>query len=104
MASTSPNVKLVPLGKDGPLVPQLGFGLMGMSYAVYGAALSDEERFKILDRAWEIGARFWDSAEFVILLFLLFLSHTFFLYQLIMLLIFAVNHFTNSAYHFQTPS
>ncbi|KAF2498732.1 Aldo/keto reductase [Lophium mytilinum] len=56
-------VKLVPLGKNGPSVPQLGFGLMGMSYDSYGSIPSDEERFAILDRAYELGARFWDSSD-----------------------------------------
>lgn len=35
---------------------------MGLS-AFYGAAESDEERFKVLDRAYEIGALNWDSAD-----------------------------------------
>ncbi len=55
-------VLLHKLGKDGPDVPALGFGLMGMS-GFYGSFPSDEERFVILDRAYELGARFWDSAE-----------------------------------------
>jgi aryl-alcohol dehydrogenase-like predicted oxidoreductase len=59
------SIKSVPLrklGKNGPSVPALGFGLMGMSFA-YGTIPSDEERFKVLDRAVELGATFWDSAE-----------------------------------------
>jgi len=59
------SVKPVPLrklGKDGPNVPALGFGLMGMSVA-YGTVPSDEDRFKILDRAVGLGATFWDSSE-----------------------------------------
>ena len=55
--------KLHALGKNGPLVPALGFGLMGMSYQVYGIPPSDEERFSILDRACELGSTFWDTAE-----------------------------------------
>lgn len=55
-------IPLKPLGKNGPLVPQLGFGLMGLS-AFYGETLPDEERFKVLDRAYELGCTFWDSAE-----------------------------------------
>jgi aryl-alcohol dehydrogenase-like predicted oxidoreductase len=55
-------VPLSKLGKNGPDVPALGFGLMGMSFA-YGTIPSDEERFKILDRAVELGATFWDSSE-----------------------------------------
>lgn len=50
------------LGRNGPQVTALGFGAMGLSIA-YGAPESDEERFKILDRAHELGQRFWDSAD-----------------------------------------
>jgi hypothetical protein len=50
------------LGKNGPEVTALGFGLMGLS-AFYGTPEPDEERFKVLDRAHELGARNWDSAD-----------------------------------------
>lgn len=50
------------LGKEGPEVCALGFGLMGLS-AFYGKPESDEERFKVLDRALELGQNFWDSAD-----------------------------------------
>lgn len=50
------------LGKNGPEIPAVGLGLMGLSIA-YGTAPSDEERFKVLDRAHELGARNWDSSE-----------------------------------------
>ncbi|KAH7147188.1 aldo/keto reductase [Dactylonectria estremocensis] len=50
------------LGKNGPKVTALGFGLMGLSVA-YGSAGSDEDRFKVLDCAWEMGAVHWDSAD-----------------------------------------
>lgn len=35
---------------------------MGLS-GFYGKPDSDEERFKILDRAYEMGETFWDSAD-----------------------------------------
>ncbi|KAL8737495.1 MAG: hypothetical protein Q9181_001625 [Wetmoreana brouardii] len=50
------------LGKNGPQVAALGFGAMGLS-AFYGAPAPDEERFKLLDRAYELGETFWDSAD-----------------------------------------
>lgn len=51
------------LGKNGPCVPALGYGLMGLSHDTYGSIPSDEECFAILDRAYELGARSWDSSE-----------------------------------------
>jgi len=60
---TSKTVPLRQLGKNGPKVAALGYGLMGLSYEMYGSVASDEERFIILDRAYELGATFWDSAE-----------------------------------------
>lgn len=50
------------LGNNGPLVPALGFGCMGLSYS-YGPVGDDESRFKVLDRALELGATFWDSSD-----------------------------------------
>lgn len=50
------------LGRDGPQVNRLGFGLMGLS-VFYGAAKPDSERLAVLDRAHELGERFWDSAD-----------------------------------------
>lgn len=61
MADKSP--PLHQLGKGGPSIPALGYGLMGLSHETYGSIPSDEERFAILDRAYELGARFWDSSE-----------------------------------------
>jgi aryl-alcohol dehydrogenase-like predicted oxidoreductase len=69
------------LGKDGPQVTAIGFGLMYVTHsaklyneetnqascfcrglsAFYGKVGSDEERFEILDRAYELGETFWDS-------------------------------------------
>ncbi|KAL6707226.1 hypothetical protein ACN47E_004773 [Coniothyrium glycines] len=51
-----------PLGHDGPQVTRLGLGLMGLS-AFYGAAKPDPERLAVLDRAHELGERFWDSSD-----------------------------------------
>ena len=50
------------LGKNGPQVAALGFGAMGLS-AFYGATEPDEERFKFLDKAYEMGETNWDSAD-----------------------------------------
>lgn len=50
------------LGASGPVVPAMSFGLMSLGGA-YGAAGTDEERFKVLDTAYEIGARHWDDAD-----------------------------------------
>ena len=50
------------LNSKGPQVTALGFGAMGLS-AFYGKPESDEERFRVLDRAYELGETFWDSAD-----------------------------------------
>ncbi|KPM44824.1 hypothetical protein AK830_g1743 [Neonectria ditissima] len=68
-------------GKNGPKIPAIGFGLMGMSIG-YGTTesvslapssqiidvltiptSSDEERLKLLDRVWELGCTNWDTAD-----------------------------------------
>ncbi|KAF1942334.1 aldo/keto reductase-like protein [Clathrospora elynae] len=51
-----------PLGRDGPQVNRLGFGLMGLS-AFYGEPKPDSERLAVLDRAYELGEHFWDSSD-----------------------------------------
>ncbi|KAH8901443.1 Aldo/keto reductase [Thozetella sp. PMI_491] len=50
------------LGKNGPSIPAMGFGLMTIAGA-YGDGPSEEEQFKILDRACEMGNIFWDTAD-----------------------------------------
>ncbi|KAL4786598.1 NADP-dependent oxidoreductase domain-containing protein [Aspergillus varians] len=50
-----------PLGKNGPEVPRLGFGAMGLSY-FYGPLKPDSERLALLDKAYELGETFWDTA------------------------------------------
>lgn len=50
------------LGNNGPQVSALGFGAMGLS-SFYGKVEADEERFKLLDRAYELGQTHWDSAD-----------------------------------------
>ncbi|KAI2464081.1 Aldo/keto reductase [Annulohypoxylon bovei var. microspora] len=51
------------LGKDGPLVPRIGFGTMGLAMS-YGKPLPDEQRFELLDHAHKIGDTFWDTSDF----------------------------------------
>ncbi|KAK3172838.1 hypothetical protein OEA41_006163 [Lepraria neglecta] len=67
----SPRLPTCQLGKNGPPVTALGFGAMGLSWlgayrqrtaTLYGAAPSDEERFKVLDRVYDLGCKFWDTA------------------------------------------
>lgn len=48
------------LGKNGPEVTALGLGLMGLG-SFYGAPKPDAERLALLDKAYELGARNWDS-------------------------------------------
>ena len=72
-----------PLGRNGPQIPRLGFGMMGLScglphnqpgsypakkannsryLAFYGVPAADEERFELLNRVYELGCVHWDSA------------------------------------------
>ncbi|KFY90787.1 hypothetical protein V500_04952 [Pseudogymnoascus sp. VKM F-4518 (FW-2643)] len=60
--TTSPEVVLRQLGKLGPLVPRLGVGLMNLS-GVYSVPGPDAERLEFLDAAYEMGERFWDTAD-----------------------------------------
>lgn len=58
----STSVPLKPMGRNGPLVPVLGFGAMGIS-GFYGTTENDTERFKVLDRAHSLGLHHWDTAD-----------------------------------------
>ncbi|KAJ9157841.1 Aldo-keto reductase yakc [Pleurostoma richardsiae] len=62
MAGSLPTRKL---GKTGPEVPVPGLGLMGIStaYGKPGGTRLEEERLAVLDRAWELGCRHWDTAD-----------------------------------------
>ena len=40
----------------------VGFGAMGMS-AFYGPTKAEEENFKVLTRAADMGVTFWDTAD-----------------------------------------
>ena len=51
-----------PLGRNGPLVPRLGLGLMGAS-GTYGKKFSEKERLEFLDQAYARGERFWDTGK-----------------------------------------
>ncbi|KAG4027842.1 hypothetical protein MFRU_026g00240 [Monilinia fructicola] len=57
-----PHLPTRKLGRYGPDVVAQGFGTMGLS-AFYGSTQSDEERFKVLDRAYQLGQTNWDSAD-----------------------------------------
>jgi aryl-alcohol dehydrogenase-like predicted oxidoreductase len=58
----SPQLPTRKRGKNGPKIVAEGFGLMGLS-VFYGKPESDEQRFKVLDRALELGQTNWDSAD-----------------------------------------
>lgn len=49
------------LGTDGPQIPELGLGCMGMS-EFYGET-DDAQSLAVLDRAYELGVRMFDTAD-----------------------------------------
>ena len=67
------------LGKNGPQVTAMGYGAMGLvnrfcpihqcqhaditQSAFYGKPKPDEERFQLLDKCYNDGELFWDSAD-----------------------------------------
>jgi aryl-alcohol dehydrogenase-like predicted oxidoreductase len=51
-----------PMGKNGPQVHRVGFGLMGLS-SFYGEVKPDNERLALLDKVYELGEYHWDSAD-----------------------------------------
>ncbi|OCL09977.1 Aldo/keto reductase [Glonium stellatum] len=57
-----PKLPTRPLGKNGPQIPRLGLGLVGLS-GVYGLAGSDTERLAFLDEVYKRGETFWDTAD-----------------------------------------
>ncbi|RFU81138.1 aldo-keto reductase [Trichoderma arundinaceum] len=62
MSAAIPKIVTRALGRNGPQVPRLGLGLMGLS-GHYGLPAPDEERMAFLDQAYELGERFWDTSD-----------------------------------------
>jgi hypothetical protein len=60
--SASKELPTRPLGKNGPLLPRLGLGLMSNS-GNYGLPASDGVRFAFLDEAHKLGETFWDTGK-----------------------------------------
>ncbi|KAM0350640.1 hypothetical protein ACHAPU_003126 [Fusarium lateritium] len=57
-----PSLPTRPLGHNGPQVPRIGLGLMGIS-VFYGPAKPEAERMALLDNAHKLGETFWDTAD-----------------------------------------
>ncbi|CAF1337446.1 unnamed protein product [Adineta steineri] len=51
------------LGKNGPQISAIGFGLMTIAGNNPEKPATDEEQFKILDRAIELGCTYFDTAD-----------------------------------------
>lgn len=56
-----PDIPIRPLGSQGLQASALGLGCMGMS-DFYGVR-NDEVSLRVLDKAFELGIRFWDTAD-----------------------------------------
>lgn len=50
------------LGRNGPQVTAIGYGAMSLGDP-YGSNDTADHKLSVLDRAWEIGQRFWDTAD-----------------------------------------
>lgn len=50
------------LGTHGPVVSELGFGCMGLSFG-YGPAVTHEHGIDVIRRAYDLGVTFFDTAE-----------------------------------------
>lgn len=51
------------LGKNGPQVSAIGLGAVILSSVASGPSDTNEERFKVYDRAIELGSTFFDTAD-----------------------------------------
>ena len=57
-----PTMETIALGSQGLKVSKLGYGCMGLTTA-YGAKLPDEDIVAMLEKVYEQGVTFWDTAS-----------------------------------------
>ncbi|KAF8309361.1 Aldo/keto reductase [Clavulina sp. PMI_390] len=56
--------KMIPMRRIGDTeVSAIGYGAMGIGTTYYGEIPSEAERLKVLDRLYEMGCTFWDTAS-----------------------------------------